>query len=89
MARCEYLVFQNFVAYIHLTFFQLLTGIRNGHVNDAHRLHVMIAKLINQPGIQLSLTSESKSDRGFNHDVLGRLLLPIQHVAEYNEDPVG
>ncbi|KAI9448491.1 hypothetical protein H4582DRAFT_2069002 [Lactarius indigo] len=37
----------------------------------------------------LTLSRDSKSDRGFNHDILGRLLIPIEHIAEYDSDPLS
>ncbi|KAF8271152.1 hypothetical protein EI94DRAFT_614436 [Lactarius quietus] len=32
---------------------------------------------------------EAKSGRGFNHDILGRLLIPVQHIAEYDRNPIS
>ncbi|KAI9431323.1 hypothetical protein H4582DRAFT_2085154 [Lactarius indigo] len=39
-------------------------------------------------GMRSGQFGDSKSDRGFNHDILGRLLIPIEHIAEYDSDPL-
>jgi hypothetical protein len=55
----------------------------------AYRLKVATARLARENGLDIILSADSKSDRGFNHDILGRLLVPIQHIAEYDKDPIG
>jgi hypothetical protein len=41
----------------------------------------------NDPGQRILLTEDNtKSDRGFNHPELGRLLLPVAYLEEYEED---
>ena len=46
-------------------------------------------RLASRTDTKISLSGDSKSDRGFFHDELGRMLIPVQHIEEYNSDPVG
>jgi hypothetical protein len=46
-------------------------------------------RLASRTDVEILLNRDSKSDRGFNHDELGRLLIPVQHIEEYSGDPVG
>ena len=56
---------------------------------DANRLKTNTADYApldpNVENVVLSV-GRSKMDRGFNHPVLGRLLIPVNLLAEYNED---
>ncbi|KAH8989012.1 hypothetical protein EDB86DRAFT_2831772 [Lactarius hatsudake] len=67
----------------------LSEGIRNGRSSDAYRLKTNTAMLISKTKENLTLSRDSKSDRGFNHDTFGQLLIPIQHFTEYDSDPLG
>ncbi|KAI9445703.1 hypothetical protein BJY52DRAFT_422297 [Lactarius psammicola] len=62
-------------------------GLRASRSNDIYRLKLNTTKLIGKPGVELS--ADSKEDRGFNHDVLGRMLIPVQLIGAYDKDPVG
>jgi hypothetical protein len=62
---------------------------RSSRSNDISRLKSLTRTLIpeNDPGILLN--ARSKEDRGFNHDLLGRMLIPVQLIGVYDKDPVG
>ena len=49
----------------------------------------MTAKLASKTNVPLPLVSQSKSDRGFNNNDIGRMLIPIRNLKAYNEDPIG
>ncbi|KAH9019021.1 hypothetical protein EDB85DRAFT_2154100 [Lactarius pseudohatsudake] len=66
----------------------LSEGMRNGRSSDAYHLKTNTAMLVSKTEDNLTLSRDSKSDRGFNHDTFGRLLIPIQHFTEYESDPV-
>ncbi|KAI9433957.1 hypothetical protein H4582DRAFT_2081635 [Lactarius indigo] len=66
----------------------LLEGMRSGCSGDAHHLKTHTTMLASKTKANLTLSRDSKSDRGFNHDILGRLLIPIEHIAEYDSDPL-
>ena len=68
---------------------QLARGISQGRSWDLNRLKEMTAKLASKTNIPLPLVSQSKSDRGFNNDETGRMLIPIRHLKAYNKDPIG
>ncbi|KAI0259653.1 hypothetical protein BC834DRAFT_604979 [Gloeopeniophorella convolvens] len=69
-------------------------GYQRGRASDARRLKTAILELVDEKRgttqLELKLSStEIKSDRGFNHDVLGRMLVPIALFADYEADPAG
>ncbi|KAH8984505.1 hypothetical protein EDB92DRAFT_1819043 [Lactarius akahatsu] len=66
----------------------LSEGMQNGRLSDAYCLKTNTAMLVNKTMDNLTLNRDSKSDRGFNHDTFGRLLIPIQHFVEYDSDPL-
>ncbi|KAN0135028.1 hypothetical protein V8E53_007146, partial [Lactarius tabidus] len=45
--------------------------------------------LASKTGVEILLSVDSKSDRGFNHDQLGQLLIPVQHHEEFGRDPAA
>ena len=48
---------------------------------DAHRLKELAGSLVSQaPDTQFVLSRDTKSDRGFNHQAIGRLLVPVVTV---------
>lgn len=49
----------------------------------------MTPKLASKTNIPLALVSQTKSDRGFNNDDTGRMLIPIRNLKAYNKDPIG
>ena len=57
--------------------------------NDISRLKGRTATLASKTGRPLALISETKSDRGFNNDATGRMLIPIRYLKAYDRDPVG
>lgn len=69
---------------------QIAKGLRASRSNDIYHLKTDTARLVSEIGKQVvTLSADSKSDRGFNHNVLGRMLIPIEHIGEYDKDPVG
>ena len=68
---------------------QIARGIGTGRSGDISRLKEITAKLASNNGRPLSLVSDAKSDRGFNNDATGRMLISIRDLKAYNEDPVG
>jgi hypothetical protein len=67
---------------------QVKSGISTSRASDANRLKVHTATYAPfDPEEKVTLnTGKSKADRGFNHPVLGRLLIPIDLLGEYDED---
>jgi hypothetical protein len=60
--------------------------------NDTGSLkHNAIAYIVANPSVDILTPpiarSESKSDRGFNHPVIAKMLCPRDRLAEYNADP--
>ena len=53
------------------------------------RLKEMTARLASKTNVPFPLISQSKSDRGFNNNETGRMLIPIRNLKAYNKDPVG
>jgi hypothetical protein len=49
----------------------------------------MTPKLASKTNVPLPLVSQTKSDRGFNNDETGRMLIPIRNLKAYNKDPIG
>ena len=46
-------------------------------------------RLASKTGVEILLSVDSKADRGFNHDQLGQLLIPVQHYEEFSKYPVA
>ena len=68
---------------------QLARGISQGRSGDLSRLKEMTTKLASKTNVPLPLVSQSKLDRGFNDNDIGRILIPIRNLKAYNEDPIG
>ncbi|KAN0135071.1 hypothetical protein V8E53_006962 [Lactarius tabidus] len=66
----------------------LAKGARNGRSHDISKLKSNTGKYLSEHGAEVTI-SLSKSGRGFNDNLLGRMLIPIQHIAAYDKDPVG
>lgn len=68
---------------------QIKSGLSNSRSTDANRLKVYTADYVpldpEKEKVVLSI-GRSKTDRGFNHPVLGRLLLPVDLLGEYDEN---
>ena len=57
---------------------------------DAHRLKELAGSLVGQaPDTQFVLSRDTKSDRGFNHQAIGQLLVPVHLLKAYDMDPVA
>ncbi|KAN0130316.1 hypothetical protein V8E53_011862 [Lactarius tabidus] len=67
----------------------LARGISQGRSWDLIRLKEMTPKLASKTNVPLPLVSQTKSDRGFNDDETGQMLIPIRNLKAYNKDPIG
>ncbi|KAH9069854.1 hypothetical protein EDB83DRAFT_2674202 [Lactarius deliciosus] len=65
----------------------LQLGMRTARSSDAHTLKGLAGRLASTSQTPFNLSIDSKSDRGFNHDDLGRMLIPIDYLDVYNLDP--
>ncbi|KAH9003266.1 hypothetical protein EDB83DRAFT_2324362 [Lactarius deliciosus] len=65
----------------------LQLGMRTAQSSDAHTLKGLAGRLASTSQTPFNLSIDSKSDRGFNHDDLGRMLIPIDYLDAYNLDP--
>lgn len=66
---------------------QLKLGLRAARSSDANTLKVIAGTLASLTSVPLALSSGTKSDRGFNNDDLGRMLVPIEDFKAYQLDP--
>ncbi|KAI9435703.1 hypothetical protein H4582DRAFT_2079310 [Lactarius indigo] len=66
----------------------IVRGMRISHSSDIHRLKTNTRRLASKTDTPLALAGDTKSDRGFTNDALGRMLIPIQHLKAYTDDPV-
>ncbi|KAH9039662.1 hypothetical protein EDB85DRAFT_2141166 [Lactarius pseudohatsudake] len=66
----------------------LAQGMRAGRSTDIHRLKSNTGRLASKTDTPLALVGETKSDCGFTNDALGRMLIPIQHLKAYTDNPV-
>ncbi|KAH9024767.1 hypothetical protein EDB85DRAFT_1894198 [Lactarius pseudohatsudake] len=66
----------------------LAQGMRAGHSTDIHCLKSNTGRLASKTDTPLALVGETKSDHGFTNDALGRMLVPIQHLKAYTDNPV-
>ena len=73
---------------MRLTNIQIARGAQQGRSQDISKLKANTAKYLSDPGAEVNI-SDSKSGRGFNDNLLGRMLIPVQHIASYDKDPVG
>ncbi|KAH9162307.1 hypothetical protein EDB89DRAFT_2079838 [Lactarius sanguifluus] len=66
-------------------------GLRASRANDIYKLKTNTMRLLSKPGEEINprLSDDSKGDHGFNHNLLGRMLIPTQHIEEYDKDPLG
>ena len=67
---------------------QIGLGLRQGRANDIYKLKANTGRFLSEPGANVAI-AHSKSGRGFNHDLLGRMLIPIQYIKAYDMNPVG
>ncbi|KAH9177216.1 hypothetical protein EDB89DRAFT_1902451 [Lactarius sanguifluus] len=70
---------------------RIAKGLRASRANDIYKLKTNTMRLLSKPGEEINpqLSDDSKGDRGFNHNLLGRMLIPTQHIEEYDKDPLG
>lgn len=68
---------------------QLTEGMRGVRAADACRLKELTGMLASTAKDALGLSKNSKTDRGFNHPTLGRLLIPVKHYKVFDRDPTG
>ncbi|KAI9431146.1 hypothetical protein H4582DRAFT_2085408 [Lactarius indigo] len=66
----------------------LAQGMRAGRSTDIHRLKSNTGRFASKTDTPLALAGDTKSDRGFTNDALGRMLVPIQHLKAYTDNPV-
>ncbi|KAH9167311.1 hypothetical protein EDB89DRAFT_2232445, partial [Lactarius sanguifluus] len=66
----------------------LVRGMRAGRSADIHRLKNNTGRLASKTDTPLALVGDTKSDRGFANDTLGQMLVPIQHLKAYTNNPV-
>ncbi|KAH8977902.1 hypothetical protein EDB86DRAFT_3091303 [Lactarius hatsudake] len=66
----------------------LARGMQAGRSTDIHRLKTNTGRLASKTDTPLALGGDTKSDRGFSNDALGRMLVPIQHFKAYTDNPV-
>ena len=67
---------------------QIVRGAQQGRLQDISKLKANTAKYLSNPGAEVNI-SDSKSGCGFNDNLLGRMLILVQHIASYDKDPVG
>jgi hypothetical protein len=75
---------------MHLTprSIQLRTGMRSARATDAHKIKGITGQLLSTPEHPIGLSHTTRADRGFHDDQTGRMLIPVEHFAAYNDDPV-
>ena len=73
---------------MHLTNIQIARGAQQGCSQDISKLKANTTKYLSNPGAEVNI-SNSKSGHGFNDNLLGRMLIPVQHITSYDKDPVG
>ena len=56
---------------------------------DINRLKSLAGRLASTNAIPLPFSCDMKSDRGFNSDAAGWMLIPIRYLGDYDEDPIG
>lgn len=71
------------------TTLQLRLGGRGARASDANGLKGLAGKLASTSRTKYELSTDTKTDRGFNHDDLGRMLIPMQYYEAYENDPAG
>lgn len=62
---------------------------RQSQASDTNKLKWLTVALASSFGVQLMPDQTSKSERGFNNDGLGRMLIPVDFIQSYNEDPMA
>ena len=67
---------------------QLRTGLRNGWASDAHKLKLITGALLSTTKRTIGLSPTKRAGWGFNDDNMGRMLIPVEYIEEYNDDPV-
>ena len=69
---------------------QLRESMQWARSQDAHCLKELAGSLVSQAlDTQFVLSRDTKLDRGFNHQAIGRLLVPVHILKAYGTDPVG
>ena len=70
--------------YASNTTLQLKKGMRSVQASDAGKLKPLVRQLST-----VTVTPNSRTGRGFNHNELGRMLIPVDYLEAYDNDPVG
>jgi hypothetical protein len=68
---------------------QIKSGMSGARSTDTNRLKTHTADYVALDPMQEKVilrTGRSKVDRGFNHPILGRLLLPVDLLGDYDEN---
>jgi len=66
------------------TTLQLKKGMRSARASDAGKLKPLVGQLST-----MTVTPNSRTGHGFNHNELGRMLIPVDYLEAYDNDPVG
>jgi hypothetical protein len=61
---------------------------RDARAYDIYKLKAITGRLLSKPGTDVAI-AHSKSGHGFNSNLLGRMLIPVQYIEAYDRDPVG
>ena len=67
---------------------QLRTGMRSARATDAHKIKGITRQLLTTPEHPIGLSHTTRADGGFHNDQMGWMLIPVEHFAAYNNDPV-
>ncbi|KAF8264671.1 hypothetical protein EI94DRAFT_1805484 [Lactarius quietus] len=67
----------------------LIQGTRTSRSNDVFCLKMSTGRLASKTSVKILLSMDAKSDRGFNHNELGHMLIPTEHAEEFTNDPAG
>ena len=65
------------------TTLQLKKGMRSAQVSDAGKLKPLVRQLST-----VTVTPNSRTGHGFNHNKLGCMLIPVDYLEAYDNDPV-
>ena len=70
--------------YVSDTTLQLKRGMRSVQASNALTVKALAGPLTNQ-----TVAQNSRTDRGFNNNGLGHMLIPIEDLEAYDRDPIG
>jgi hypothetical protein len=68
---------------------QFKTGLRSARASDAKKLKELAAQLASTTVAPIPIDPRSRTGRGFNNNELGRMLIPIDYLEAYDNDPIG